>query len=391
MNLLFGNFDFENHLGRSRPRTLPALVQRINAELAYSLVTIAKPGDFVWAAEPSEPDYTRHLSNIARPGVRFVRDPADVPVGTHLMPWGWTADLTEWGKQHGWRCDCPDLAVVATANSREFSSSLEREWGVGLPQARTVRNPQELDEAVNDSTRQSPDWVVKANFGMSARERFLGRGSPPGRQATQWVKKQLAQEEAVYFEPWVERIEEFGFQFTIPHMAKPMLEGITPLLTDHLGTYRGSRLRPTSGRFARADEIGDVLRTVTRAAERIQQLGYFGPLGIDAMLYRSADGQPSWRPLQDVNARLTMGRLALGLRDFVPELKHATWLRARAASAGTAEELGPVLDRLPDATEIVHTSPLWIGDRRPVSGISFLITADTTEALFAAEALCKDR
>ena len=49
-----------------------------------------------------------------------------------------------------------------------------------------------------------------------------------------------------------------------------------------------------------------------RIAQRVQQLGYFGPLGIDAMQYRDEAGAIRLRPLQDVNARYTMGRLALG-------------------------------------------------------------------------------
>ena len=68
---------------------------------------------------------------------------------------------------------------------------------------------------------------------------------------------------------------------------------------------------------------------MTRAAHSVQQLGYFGPLGIDAMLYETPDGQRRWRPLQDINARWTMGRVALGWKRIVPASQHATWLRLR--------------------------------------------------------------
>jgi hypothetical protein len=387
MNLLLGNFDFEHHLGRSKPRTLPASIQRINAELAFSLVTIAQPGDFVWAAEPPEFDYQRHLAAIGLPDVRIVGDVAHVPAGTTLLPWGWSTRVKAWGTRNGWRCGCPDLAVVATANSREFSSSLEREWNVGLPHARTVRSLQEFGDAADQSTRQSPAWVVKANFGMSARERILGRASPPSPQAVQWVQKQLAQNEAVYFEPWVERIEEVAFQFTIPPAGEPVLEGITPLLTDSLGTYRGSRLRGASCQLARVDESAEVLQIVTRGAERIQQLGYFGPLGIDAMCYRTPAGEIRWRPLQDINARLTMGRLALGLRRLVQPDEHASWLHVRWA--GTASEIAECLARsersLPDGTRALRTSPLTVGGD-PTSRGAILVSAPSAEALATAEA-----
>jgi len=387
MNLLFGNFDFEHHLGPSGPRTLPASVQRLNAELAYSLVTIAQAGDFVWAVGPPESDYPQHLAEMGLPEIRIVGDASDVPVGTELRPWGWSSHVKSWGTRNGWRCDCPDLAVVATVNSREFSSSLEREWNCGLPQARTVRSLQKFHEVVADATQQTAAWVVKANFGMSARERFLGRDSPPSQQAVQWVRKQLAESGAVYFEPWVEPLEEIGVQFTIPAAGQPVLEGITPLLTDSLGTYRGSRLRGPSGQLASIEGTAAVLEIVTRAAQRIQQLGYFGPLGIDAMRYRAPAGDICWRPLQDINARLTMGRLALGLRRCVRPDDHASWLHVRWAgtAAKIAERLAHIARSLPDGTRALRTSPITVGEHPTARG-AILVTAPSAETLAAVEA-----
>ncbi len=206
--------------------------------------------------------------------------------------------------------------------------------------------------------------------------------------AAQWLQKQLAQG-PVYFEPWVERIEEVAFQFTVPATGAPTLEGITPLLTDHLGTYCGSRLSGDSCQFATAEEIASVVPMVAHAAQSVQQLGYFGPLGIDAMLYETPDGQRRWRPLQDINARWTMGRVALGLRRIVPTSKHATWLRLRPShNASMGEEIGPIPDLRPKGTKIVHTSPRRTRDQLFVASRWFLVTADTTKNLFTAEAFC---
>jgi hypothetical protein len=396
MSLLFGNFDFEHHLGRSGTRTLPAHVQQINAELAYSLVAIAQPGDLLWTTAPPESDYKRRLAGLGLPDLKLVSDPANVPAGTNLVPWGWSRQVKEWATPNGWRCESPDLDIVATANSREFSSSLEREWNVGLPQARTIHSLPEFHSAIEESARENADWGVKANYGMSARERILGRGSPPSSDAVKWVRKQLAQSEAVYFEPWVEPIEERGIQFTIPPAGEPILEGITPLLTDNLGTYRGSRLPQVGATAVADDDTADFLPTVTRAAKRIQQLGYFGPLGIDAMRYRTADGESRWRPLQDINARLTMGRLALGLRHLVAKSQYASWLHVRGSSnAQMGEEIGPIPDLLPKGTRIVRTSPNFnrYDPARPIvfnlaRRVSFLVTAPTIKTLLVAEAFC---
>jgi hypothetical protein len=389
MNLLFGNFDFEHQLGPSRPRTLPAAIQRINAELAFALVTLAQPGDSVWSPEPPDPDYARHLAAIGLPDVRFVSDASLVPEGTNVLPWGWSARVRQWGARNGWRCEGPDLDAVATANSRAFSSALEQEWNVGLPHARSIRTLQELNDAVAESTPHAPGWVVKANFGMSARERILGRGATATSQAVQWVQKRFAENEAVYFEPWVERIEEVGVQFTIPKEGEPLLEGITPLLTDHLGTYRGSRFRGACCQLARLDEFTPVLEIATQAARRIQQLGYFGPLGIDAMRYRTEEGEVRWRPLQDINARLTMGRLALGLKRIVPESQHASWLHLpRSKSNSESADWPSIESHSPHSgTRIRRTSPMIVGGQRS-SRISYLCTASTAETLETLETFC---
>jgi hypothetical protein len=320
--------------------------------------------------------------------VQFVTHPSKVPEAVNFVPWGWSPAVKELAAKNRWRCDGPDLAVVASANSREFSASLEQEWNVGLPEAQTIRSVAELQNILSAPTRQSPSWVVKANFGMSARERILEHGSEISPSAAQWMQKQLTHG-AVYFEPWVERIEEVAFQFTVPAAGDPILEGITPLLTDRLGTYCGSRLSGESCQFTTPDELSTVVPIVARAAQRVQQLGYFGPLGIDAMLYETPDGQRRWRPLQDINARWTMGRVALGLKRIVPKSKHATWLRLRPShNAAMSEAIGPIPDLLPKGAKIIHRSPRRTRDQLLVAARWFLVTADTPKSLFTAEAFC---
>jgi hypothetical protein len=388
MNLLYGNFEFEHQLVHAKPQTLPASVLAINGDLPYALVAIAQPGDLIWAEEPADRTFKQHLAAIGLPEVQFVTQASKVPQDANFMPWGWSPAMKELAAKHGWHGECPELAAVAKANSREFSANLEQEWNVGLPAAGPLRSLAELQTAISASTRQTPGWVVKANFGMSARERILGHGPEIKTSAAQWLQKQLTLG-AAYFEPWVERIEEVAFQFTIPAAGDPILEGITPLLTDHLGTYCGSRLSGESCQFVKADELSTIVPTVTRAAHSVQQLGYFGPLGIDAMLYETPDGQRRWRPLQDINARWTMGRVALGWKRIVPASQHATWLRLRPShNASMGEEIGPIPDLLPKGTKIIHTSPRRTRDQLLVASRWFLVTADTTKRLFTAETFC---
>jgi hypothetical protein len=381
MRLFCGNFDFEHRLARERPFNLPRSARRINAQLATCMAALAEPGDAVWTPERPEDELQTHFESIGLRGIRLVGRASDVPADAELCPWGWSADMLSWAIANGWRASAPELAIVWQANSREFSTQLEREWGVELQGAATIHTLDEFRRVCSTTG----EWVVKANFGMSARERILGRTNPDDR-AVRWVSKQLAEQGAVYFEPWVERLEEFGFQFTIPRSGEPELLGVTPLLTDSQGTYRGSRL-PVGYSMTREHAA---IQTVRRAAQVIAGLGYFGPLGIDAVRYRTSDGSIRWRPLADINGRLTMGRLALGLRRLIAPHEHATWLHVRW--------LGPVmsiLQRLDSVTRavartarLIRTSPIETGGRVTDRG-SVLVAAQSEEALSAAEVVVR--
>ncbi len=217
---------------------------------------------------------------------------------------------------------------------------------------------------------------------MSARERILARGATPRAQDVEWARRRIERGEPLFFEPWVEAIAEFGCQFSVPVTGKPSLEGVTGLLTDPLGTYRGSRLPETSGRPSGQLLQANALAIVERAAERVQQLGYFGPLGIDVMQYRTAEGEIRWRPLQDINARLTMGRAALGLQRLLAPGERADWLHFRRSGSPELDGTGQLplpMGSLPSLRRL-RTSPLEAGGC-PVSHGTALLVAQSMELL----------
>ncbi|HET6323754.1 MAG TPA: hypothetical protein VFG04_03560, partial [Planctomycetaceae bacterium] len=261
-------------------------------------------------------------------------------------------------------------------------SALEMEWTVGLVGARTIRTLHELDQVLSEATKLPGGWVIKANFGMSARERILARRSTPRAQDVEWARRRLDLGAPIFFEPWVESVAEFGCQFSIPTSGKPTLAGITGLLTDQQGTYRGSRLAEDCGTGPSHLIEPSVFEVVERAAQRVQRLGYFGPLGIDVMRYRTADGETEWRPLQDINARLTMGRVALGWRRLLAAGEQADWLHFR--SPGNSAQAGlrspEAFDALPAGVRMVRTSPLEAGGRA-VSHTTALLIAQSTQVL----------
>ena len=338
--IFIGTFDFENELTSGR-RELSRDVKKLAADLVSAWVSIAGAEDVIWSPTGLPSFDFRDLRNLGCELPRFISHAADLPRGEQweLVPWGWTAELLEWGRLHGWTCPAPPIEVVQHVNSRIFRWQIEKELEIALPGSAVLQSVDELLAHVARSVTDDGEWVLKANFGMAGRERILDRGSRLGEPALNWARKRLASSAGVVFEPWVKRISEAGLQWQVPPTGEPQLLGISPLLTDASGTYRGSRLACTDEERAAWQPAIEKTRQV---ADRVQQSGYWGPLGLDAMLYRAADGQIVCRPLQDLNARYTMGRLALGLKRFVPEgFAQAAWLHdpqlvAAAVAANSA-------------------------------------------------------
>ena len=323
--LYVGNFDFEHDLA-SGPRELPRAVRSLAADLVSAWIAVSEPEDVIWSPTGA-PAYDFHdLKNLGMTPPRWVSREDDLPRGAdwELVPWGWTSQWVAFGRAHGWSCPAPPLDIVRQVNSRIFRCELEQELGIAPSGSAVLRSMAELLAHVAQQVTDDAGWVLKANFGMAGRERVVGRGPRVGEPALNWARRRLVQSDTgLVFEPWLERAAEAGLQWDIPASGEPRLLGITPLLTDAGGTYRGSRI------VCSDVELSDwqpAVEVTLQVARRLQQLGYWGPLGIDAMRYRTASGEILCRPLQDLNARFTMGRLALGLRRFVPTGCSAEWL-----------------------------------------------------------------
>jgi hypothetical protein len=344
-----GNFDFEHRLA-DPVRQLPARLDRINAELATSWLAIGDDGDFLWTPQPIDPAFFEQAAFDGLPRVRPVTRFQDVPAGTECIPWGWTNDVRRLCDQHGWiRNDPPDAAVRA-ANSRRLSSTLEHEWRVGLSFSGEATSIKDVERLIGWQPENSR-WLIKAEFGMSGRERILGNG-PLNEIQRNWIEKRLTNNGVVFFEPWVARAEEVGIQIEVPRTGDPQLIAIVPMLTHKHGEYAGSIFatpelsRPTAT-FDRDCFSSTTVEIALRAARRIQELGYFGPLGIDCMKYHATGLPVSVRPLQDINARWTMGRLSVGWKRLLKKYDHAgRWYHADLSSQGlVASSVLPALNQ----------------------------------------------
>ena len=134
-------------------------------------------------------------------------------------------------------------------------------------------------------------------------------------------------------EPFYDKVKDFSVQYEI--FSDGRVKEFEPrfFVVDQNFQYKGS----VFGRNLKLTEFEECSRVLdrekmaikeahARVIERLKVLHYIGPVGIDAFVYRNSDDELKVRPVVEVNARYTMGRVA-------QEMERAL-LRTRASGEG---------------------------------------------------------
>ncbi|MBC7965339.1 MAG: hypothetical protein H7Z17_05360 [Fuerstia sp.] len=298
------------------------------------------------------------------------------------VPWGWSHSAAAIFKRAGLRSRAPDINVVRSINSRQFQSTFDAAIEIDGTQrvdafGTLCRSPPEVTAAIQAACEYSPrGWVIKADLSHASRNRLLGSSTDLRSEHRAWLETRFASGECVYVEPWMERISECGLQFFVPSAESPTATiefiGAAEMLTDAAGRYRGSIVRSAPQDAIWQPAIDHCLQIAKTAASK----GYFGPLGIDCMVFRCPKHKSRWLRLShDINGRLTMGRVALSLRRFLEAGETGFWVHDATDSILRNEKTS---DRgFSGGVRIVQTSPGRIGGKAARMGTAFVVSADS--------------
>ena len=296
-------------------------------ELAWSWLPMARPGDLIVCGGGDvtslSPVWSTDLPTAVWQGLEWG---TGLPEGWkgRLVPWGWTPSAKTLARQGSDPAPAPlpevVAEVVAEVNARSRRWEWEQELGLALPGSRPIASVEELASALRALPDAGAGWVVKANFGMSGREAIRGRGTTVTEPHRRFVEQRLEATGPLVLEPWLTAVAEAGVQWEIAPDGTVTLVGVAEQRVAG-GTWQGSRF---SGRTS-SDDWREAIDATGRVARRVAAAGYWGPLGIDCMRYRDATGVERLRPLQDLNARFTMGRLTLAWREHLPAGWSAAW------------------------------------------------------------------
>lgn len=394
MNILVPNLDFEVDLC-GRPRQLSEQATRVIDELAPLIGLLAEDGDQVLVNDDAMPaGVAECLAHVA-----FVRrSEFSAIAGQHrIIPWGWTEQTCQMASVVQMSAaEIPPATAVTRVNSREFSAmfdGVQCEHGELLPFGvdgfgTICRDIDDWKNGVCQLERFGFErWVAKPPISHAGRNRLLAKGTELNRQQRGWLEKHLARTGGVYLEPWVCPEEQCGLQFEIISSnsysagteGRVQLVGVSSLLNDSVGRYQGSLI-------CRDDLLLNAWQSAAAhgflVCEAAAAAGYFGPIGIDSFRFRLPDGSLALRMCNDINARFTMGRLALQLRSSLQSSQYGAWCHFAVSDFSRFCD-GVKKGLTQPAKENVSmtvTSPMAIGEQ-PTRFGTVLLTGNSQERL----------
>jgi len=309
------NADCESELARL-PAPYPRLptISKRNRALAPLLLWLTRSKDALLVERPWE-DGLRAAAERRDVELLAPGDGGARPL--EFTPWGWTPSAMTDGVAMGALVNAPPLDVVVRVNSKRFSHAVERALGIATPGARLVESRAELDEALATTCPGPNDkWVVKDLFGFAARERVLGRGPRLDPASETWVERKLVRGLALLVEPWLDVVREYGIPIQVAADGSVDVLGIVDVATNGAGVSTGYYF----GRPIDSGVRAELERVAIDVGRRLYAEGYSGPAGIDAL-----ECVTGLRPLLEVNARYTLGFVALAVEAHFGAGAPAIW------------------------------------------------------------------
>ncbi len=168
--------------------------------------------------------------------------------------------------------------------------------------------------------------VIKESFGVAGSNAI--RLFEPEILPTQlrWLENAFAKKRELVVEPWLERLADFSVQLEMSERGLKLC-GFTGLLADARGQFVANFAEPHHHKripakiislFTEPKDISGKLldfygEIFSRLETELRVADFTGPLGIDAFVYRDANGATKLKPIVEINPRYTMGRVLVEL------------------------------------------------------------------------------
>ncbi len=365
-------------------------------EMAWHFLFAPRQGDSLILHRPLPGDFVAYLTSKGF-DLPEIRPHPDYSPESIFTPFGWNAHAEELSRRYRNQPPHPSFSAVKIANSRAFSLALEKTWAKEeaeasgkadtLAEYATEFSSFEDWEALEKFLEKNPrpsGWVVKGDHGHAGTANRRIPDGPLGSEDRKILALILEGHGKVVVEPWHARILDMAASFLVePDGSITGFRG-HELFNSRDGAFLGVKIFPDRRPPAPWDK--DLEKTAVKLGRALHDLGYFGPVSMDAYVHETdqAGGQgPRLRPLVDINARLSMAWPIHGLAERLPG-KTLLWIWSKPRKLSLPDDYRALDQRLGrwafdpvNKTGILPVSPLSPKPKR----IGFLFSADGEEDL----------
>lgn len=245
-----------------------------------------------------------------------------------IRPWAWSpdasallrplADSVSPAMPGQWRESLPALWF-----SKELGVRFEEQLGWEEERGVVARDEESALAALRVHLDAGHASLVKAAHSCAGRGHLRVEPDHAETATRAWLRQAVAKHGCVVVERWLERVVDFSSLYEIEPSGEVRHIGMTLMENDSAGRFLGTRvahkwgsmLPPEAAAFA-LGEAGVMEWYGERIPAALPGLlpGYTGPVGIDSMIHRRADGSLALKPVVEVNVRMTMGRIALEIQ-----------------------------------------------------------------------------
>jgi len=322
-----------------RPLTPNKMERAMEEDLEMLLMAWCRRDDLLLMRKVPSLKHLAHLKHVGfdLPEVVSLEDPDGAMVNRKLggvRPWAWSPDASVVLKPYAeniskslpwqWKSEAPALWM-----SKEMGVNLCDKLGLNDGVGEFFEDESVAFEKVAELLVDG-DVLLKAPYACAGRgHRRVRRGADVKESEVRvWLNRILKEHGGVVVEPWLERVLDFSVLYEKDTNGKVKFKGMTEMENDAVGRFLGTKVYPKWG-SGLPSEVTEFLFREAKMMQWYRELipealaellpDYTGPLGVDAMVYRRADGSLALRHVIELNVRMTMGRIALELLKKSPQ------------------------------------------------------------------------
>jgi hypothetical protein len=295
-------FEWELENARSVSLREAFLQHPIFLQLQFLPVVYGGAEDAMLISDEPGQEYWNALN--VKPPSRFTLE--EYPKDLEIESWGPSQLIASWAKSRGLNYFIPPWEVVKEVNSKRFSF----EHTPKLPGAEILFNESQAKQWLESFPGSK---VLKTCYGVSGKGHFIIENEGWERISA-FLQGEWEKNLPVIAEPWVDRILDFSTQWLIDRNGQVSYVGSTICKNDRRGQYQHNEVGDEKTLF------GDKLSYLAEHRQKAEPIlhiiaskGFFGNVGIDAMLYGHSNNT-HLQPIVEINARKTMGWAAIAFQ-----------------------------------------------------------------------------